>query len=85
MDNPIYAVFGVSGFGREVMPLARQQLQSDGVSQGDIYFVDDSPQSEVLNGHVVLSYAQFIQMEALDKYIVVAIADTSIRKIIMER
>jgi len=85
MNNSIYAVFGASGFGREVMPLVSQQLKPDMVSQGDIYFVDDLPQSEVLNGHVVLSYAQFLEMGAANKYVVVAIADASIRKTIMER
>lgn len=85
MSDAIYAVFGASGFGREVMPLVRQQLQSDGVPQSDIYFVDDSPQSDMLNGHVVLSYPQFLLLTAVEKYVVVAISDASIRTMITER
>jgi hypothetical protein len=31
MTLPLYAVYGVSGFGREVMPLARDILREAGV------------------------------------------------------
>ena len=39
-----YAIFGASGCGRGVMPLARQQLQPALASgEADLVFVDDNP------------------------------------------
>lgn len=75
MSKSLYAVFGASGFGREVMPLVKAQLQLD-----DVYFVDDSPCSDILNGRAVLHYSKFIEMDAEEKFIVIAISDTEIRK-----
>lgn len=41
MNNSIYAIYGASGCGRSLMPIARQQLQRQGIS-AEIYFIDDS-------------------------------------------
>lgn len=32
MTKPIYAIYGASGCGRSLMPVARQQLQRDGLT-----------------------------------------------------
>lgn len=56
MNNQVYAIYGASGCGRSLMPVARQQLQRQGIS-AEIYFIDDSLQEEKLvNGHRALNY-----------------------------
>ncbi len=78
MTKSVYAVFGASGFGREVMPLARDALEPDLVDS--LYFVDDNALSDSINGCRVLSYEKFIQLDADKKFIVIAIADASVRE-----
>jgi len=82
MENSLVGVFGASGFGREVMPLVRQQLAG---SNARIVFVDDNPPAVDLNGHPVLTYQQFLQERADEKFISIAIADSGIRKILTDR
>ena len=82
MENSLVGVFGASGFGREVMPWVRQQLAG---SNARIVFVDDNPPVVDLNGHSVLTYQQFLQERADEKFISIAIADSGIRKILTDR
>jgi len=77
----IFGVFGASGFGREVMPLARDNKD---FAESEFVFVDDSPVAHELNGHRVLSYAEFVSGDG-DKSIIVAIADGIVRRSIEER
>lgn len=80
MTLPIYAVYGASGCGRGIMPLARAQLQREGVAPDRLVFVDDSPQVDSINGHRVVSYADFVLEMASTRHIVLAIANGSIRE-----
>lgn len=82
MENSLVGVFGASGFGREVMPLVRQQQSG---SNARLVFVDDKPPAGELNGYPVLTYQQFLQEHAGGKFISIAIADSSIRKMLTDR
>jgi len=42
MTDCLYGVYGTGGYGRQVMPLARQQLIKLGVSPEQLVFIDDS-------------------------------------------
>lgn len=80
MNSNIYAVYGASGCGRSLMLVARQQLQRLGV-QADIYFIDDSlKDSHMVNGHVALNYQAFKNLDATDKHVLIAIANSQIRE-----
>ena len=85
-SQDLYAVYGASGYGREVMPLARQQLRQAGVAPERLVFVDDGaglpPQ---LNGQRVLSYAQFLAEPARQRHAVLAIAASAIREQLAQR
>ena len=73
------AIFGASGFGREVMPLARQQWScSDELNK--LVFVDDHPSASVCNGHPVLSYAEWLAKPASNRLINIAIANSTVRQ-----
>lgn len=85
MLQDIYAVYGASGYGREILPLARQQLAQAGVAPENLVFVDDAPGAERINGHRLLSYAQFLAEPAAQRYAVLAIANSSVREKLAQR
>lgn len=81
--NPhdLYAVYGASGYGREVMPLARQQLAQAGVAADRLVFVDDAAGGPAqVNGQRVLTYAQFLAQPAAARHAVLAIASSAVRE-----
>ena len=80
MIYPLFAVYGFSGYGREVMPLARNQLQLQGIPVERLVFVDDHPHASEINGHRVLLYSEFLQYEAKERYAVLAIANGVVRE-----
>ena len=78
------AIFGVSGFGREVMPLARQQWATSSEPH-QMVFVDDCPLAAECNGHRVLSYAEWLAQPANSRHINIAIANSAVRQKLVER
>lgn len=79
-DMKKFAVFGASGFGREVLPVARMQLQLTETEPWDLVFVDDNPSEPALNEHRVLTYAQWLGEPASSRHISLAIANNGIRE-----
>lgn len=80
MSQSIYAIYGASGCGRSLMPVARQQLQRLN-STAEIYFIDDSLQEEKnINGHKAINYQAFKNLNADNKYVLIAIANSQIRE-----
>jgi sugar O-acyltransferase (sialic acid O-acetyltransferase NeuD family) len=73
----IRAVFGASGCGRGIIPLARSAFRSD--KNCRLVFVDDGLAGTRVNGHDVLSFAEFKVLPVEDKAIAIAIADPEIR------
>lgn len=81
----IYAVYGASGCGRSLMPVARQQLQRQNIN-AKIYFIDDSLIEEMtVNGHSALNYAAFKNLKADRKSVLIAIANSLIREKIAKK
>ena len=74
-----FAVYGASGFGREVMPLARNQLNFPSESS-EIVFIDDALAGSVFNGCRVVTYAGFLEIDAEERYAAIAVADGKIRE-----
>ena len=79
-----YAVFGASGFGREVLPLARQQLASLNEPY-ELVCVDDNPPASTCNGHAVLTYASWLAQPATSRHIAIAVANSPIREKLVQR
>ena len=76
-----YAIYGVSGCGRGVMPLARLQLLpklDDGGA--DLVFVDDHSPTALVNGHRVLTYAHWLAEPASSRHVCIAISNSQIRQ-----
>ena len=80
MSRPVYAIYGASGCGRSLMPVARQQLQRLSIS-AEIYFIDDSLQEQQnVNGHTALNYQSFKNLNAAQQFVLIAIANSQIRE-----
>lgn len=77
----IFAVYGASGFGREVMPLLRKQVEATNEITGmEVLFVDDGKHGSIINGHRVVSYEEFVEIPEAEKFAVIAIANSSVRE-----
>ena len=80
-----FAVFGASGFGREVLPVVRQQLQASQAGPYELVLVDDAPPATMVNGHRVLTYAQWLAQPAASRSMNIAIANSAVRQKLAER
>lgn len=84
MTLPLYGVFGASGCGRGIMPLLRAQLQQV-VNIEQLVFIDDAPPAKQLNGHKVLTWAEFLARPASLRSVALAIANSRIREALAKR
>lgn len=80
MSRLFYAIYGASGCGRSIMPVARQQLLSEGIDPTCLFFIDDAPTEKTINGHEVLVYEEFLNRAASGHHIAIAIANSKIRE-----
>lgn len=78
------AIYGASGFGREVMPLAQQQWSTNG-QEYKLTFVDDNFIVGVCNGRKVMTYDEWLAQPAHNRFINIAIANGSVRKRLVDR
>lgn len=81
----LYAIYGASGCGRSLMPVARQQL-ARASDASEIVFIDDALDliAEV-NGHRAMNYQTFLNESASEKYVQIAIANSRVREKIAYR
>lgn len=82
MADLLLGIYGASGFGREVLPLVREQLKS---TRAEYVFVDDGDVPAALNGYSVLRYEEFLGRKAPEKKMVFAIADSTVREKLVEK
>lgn len=84
MKKMLLGIYGASGFGKEVIPVARESLSVDG-KIAEFVFIDDNPISSKVNSFPVLTYDEFLSNKNSVKAVVVAIADSVIREKIFKR
>jgi len=82
MTSDLYGIYGASGFGREVLPILRDQLCQQGISEDRLVFVDDNPPAPMLNGRRVVTYAEYLAESANSRYITLAIANSDVRALL---
>ncbi len=80
MSLPLYAVYGVSGCGRGIMPLAREAVVASGLSPERLVFIDDNPVTARMNGQQVCRYVEFLALPASSRHVVIGIANSRIRE-----
>ena len=76
--SQLIGIYGASGFGKEVMPLVRQQYPQ--LNQENFVYVDDGDKLDKLDDYKVLNYQQFLQQSATKKCITIAIANSQVRE-----
>ena len=81
----LYAVYGVSGCGRSLMPVAREHLARLGTKAEMLFIDDDLNAPAMINGHQVVNYEQFKACPANKKYVLIAIANSRIREILANK
>jgi sugar O-acyltransferase (sialic acid O-acetyltransferase NeuD family) len=79
------ALYGAGAFGREVLPMAQKQIalaRQKTLKEKDVVFVSDIADTigTEIKGTPVISYADLCRMGADDYEIVIALADTKIRR-----
>lgn len=81
MSKPLFGIYGASGCGRGIMPLAREWALKHDISLDRLVFIDDGVQNpESVNGHCILKYAEFLALEATERWVSIAIANSPIRE-----
>ena len=76
----LYAIYGASGCGRSLMPVARQQLAREN-DASEIVFIDDAlTEVSRVNGHRAMNYVAFCAEDAAVKAVQIAIANSNIRE-----
>jgi len=81
----LYAIYGASGCGRGLMPVARQQLVREN-KDAEIVFIDDAlTEIGLVNGHRAMNYQAFLNESASQKYVQIAIANSVVREKIAHR
>ncbi len=79
LEPAIYAVYGASGCGRSLMPIAREQLRRQGI-QAELCFIDDSlNHCTEINGQTAYNYHDFKNLAVPHKYVLIAIANSQVR------
>ncbi len=79
----LVGVYGASGFGKQVMPLIKQQYSS--IDKNCFVFIDDGSELVELNGHKVLRYEEFLAYASDRKEVAIAIADSKVREILSKK
>lgn len=79
MKSVLYGVYGASGFGREVIPLARNQLLKQGGDVNQLVFIDDNVTAASVNGFPVMTYRAFMDTAVDERHVTLAIADCEVR------
>ena len=85
--SKVFAVYGASGCGRSLMPVAVDQLQRiDAQENSQIVFIDDAlDEDTTVNGYTAMNYAKFKSIDSDDKFVLIAIANSIIRQKIADK
>ncbi|MEG2357316.1 NeuD/PglB/VioB family sugar acetyltransferase [Acinetobacter sp.] len=76
----LYAIYGASGCGRSLMPVARQQLAREH-DASEIVFIDDAfAQQSAVNGRRAMNYSAFKAEPAAEKAVLIAVANSRVRE-----
>lgn len=73
----LIGIYGASGFGKELLPLVREQYRDV-----QLCFVDDGSQDNELNNYKIYTYTEYLALPNMDKAVVLAIADSKIREVL---
>jgi sugar O-acyltransferase (sialic acid O-acetyltransferase NeuD family) len=78
-----FGIFGASGCGRGVIPIAREQLVTH--ANAKLFFIDDEKSGHRINGHDVFDLDSVVQQYGVSLSVAIAIADPGTRRRIAKR
>lgn len=78
--SKLIGVYGAAGCGRGIMPLLRAQYP-----EAELVFIDDGQAPGHLNGHALLNWTGFINRQADEKSVSIAIASSRIRQSLADK
>ena len=76
----LIGVYGASGCGRGIMPLLRAQFPAT-----ELVFIDDGQAPGEVNGHGIVTWTDFLERQADQKAVSIAIAASHIRQTLAEK
>lgn len=80
--NRLFGVYGVGGCGRGIMPILREQVDTE---NDTLVFVDDNPIESVVNCHEVWTLERFTTSPAEQRQICLAIANSQVREMLDQK
>ena len=85
--SKVFAVYGASGCGRSLMPVAVDQLRRlDAQADSQVVFIDDALVEDAnVNGYTAMNYERFKSINSNNKFVLIAIANSSIRQKIADK
>jgi sugar O-acyltransferase (sialic acid O-acetyltransferase NeuD family) len=83
----IIGLYGAGGFAREVMSLVPPTFLNLSDLDESVFrcFIEDRPEKSSVNGHSLLSEAEFLLMKGAKKFFNIAIADSRVREALAQR
>lgn len=76
----VYGIVGAGGFGREVIPVAKEMLERACNEPFALFFIDDGITEKTVNGYDVLSTDQFFELAADSHFFNIAIGSGKVRE-----
>jgi len=80
MTASLFGLYGASGCGRSMMPVARDQLAANGIAAERLVFVDDAGSVAECNGHRVMTYREFLEETGDTGQVAIAVSDGKVRQ-----
>lgn len=78
--SQVIGIYGAAGCGRGIMPLMRAQYPG-----AEHIFIDDGQAPGHVNGHHIVTWAEFVERETDDKAVSIAIAAPRTRQALSEK
>lgn len=79
----LIGIYGASGHGKQVVSLLK--LQYPLLDKSRIVFIDDASKTDMLMGHRVLKYDEFLNDSSKNKAVTIAIGDSRIRELLADK
>lgn len=76
----IFGIYGASGFGREVMPICKATNVPECTDRRYVFVDDDEELGDTVNRTTRISQREFLEFDAIEKTLAIAIGDVKIRK-----
>ena len=78
----VFGIYGCGGYGREVLPILREEMLLTGKNPKNLYFISDfeGDRGKFINGHEVVGLDDFIKLQGDKHKVSISVADYKARK-----